>query len=126
MNFDWTSIIALSAVISPVVVAFINNYYQIKFKRIDNFDNSKRLALEAFSKSAGEYFSHNTAQNHSIFYNNFYSLLTYFDIDDKTLNILQNENRNSTIEPMVRQLIIKLSKQINTKPKLSIMNIFHK
>ena len=48
-------ILGLSAIISPIITAIINNYYQLKLKRIDMYELSKRKALQTFNEEAISY-----------------------------------------------------------------------
>lgn len=52
--YSWLIAIALglSAVISPVITAWINNEYQLKMKNIEVYELAKRQALENFVKQA--------------------------------------------------------------------------
>ena len=59
MKFDISmtigSIIALVALISPIVTAIINNRHQIKVKKLDMYETKKYKSLENFIKSACNY-----------------------------------------------------------------------
>lgn len=45
-------VLGISAVISPVITAWINNEYQLKMKNIEVYELAKRQALENFVKQA--------------------------------------------------------------------------
>ena len=55
--WSWTIavILGLSAIISPIATAIINNKYQLKLKNIEVYELSKRTALENFIKNACNY-----------------------------------------------------------------------
>ena len=55
--WSWTIavILGLSAILSPIITAIINNRYQLKLKNIEVFELSKRAALENFIKNACNY-----------------------------------------------------------------------
>lgn len=55
--WSWTIavILGISAIISPIVTALINNKYQLKLKNIEVYELAKRTALEDFIKNACNY-----------------------------------------------------------------------
>ena len=85
MKFDLTItisvIVALTAIISPVIVALINNSYQLKMKKLESYDLAKRNAFERFSKAVGTYISYPDTRNKIDLGNAAYGLLPYFKID---------------------------------------------
>ena len=113
MKFDLTItisvIVALSAIISPIIVAFINNNYQLKIKRLESYDIAKRNVFEQFSKAVGTYISYPDTRNKIDLGNAAYGLLPYFKIDlylfDNILNKSEKEISDDiyTIIKMLRE-----------------------
>ena len=82
MKFDLTItvsvIVALCAIISPIITSVINNHYQIKLKEIELHEKNleqtvfyKRTIFENYLKYAGRFildFSNETAQNYGEWY----------------------------------------------------------
>ena len=85
MKFDLTVtisvILALSAILSPVIVAFINNKHTLKIKRIESYDIAKRASLEQFSKACGELFANYVLSNEINMVKALYGLVPYYNTD---------------------------------------------
>lgn len=96
MKFDLTItisvIVALTAIISPVIVALINNSYQLKMKKLESYDLAKLNAFEQFTKAAGTYISYPCVDHKTKLGNAAYGLLPYFKIDLELLNSIIRKN----------------------------------
>lgn len=106
-------ILGISAIISPIIVSIINNHYQLKLKKYENYDLAKIKALETFSQNAGTHISVRNGYTDKDFINSLYGLLPYFDINKSDLDILVDGsmNKNVLIDE-TNKLIHKLSRQI--------------
>lgn len=106
-------ILGISAIISPIIVSIINNHYQLKLKRYENYDLAKFKALETFSQNAGIHISTRNGYSQRDFTNSLYSLLAYFDIDKIVLNKLTDTSisKNILIDE-TNKLIKELSNQV--------------
>lgn len=58
-----TTIVALSAIIAPVFVALINNYFTYRTKKLEFLSNKKFHAIESFLQSAGAVISTPSTSN---------------------------------------------------------------
>lgn len=120
-------ILALAAIISPVIVALINNRYQVKLKQFDSYEMSKKQALENFSQKTGEHIATNNGYSLEAFLGSLYSLIPYFKISKNDINLITSSLDNlSDFKDNVNNLIIQLSEQILPKRKSLIMRIFRK
>ena len=48
-------LIAVIALVSPIITTVINNRHQLKLKKIDMYEEAKRKALSEFIENAQEY-----------------------------------------------------------------------
>ncbi len=72
-------ILLLSSIISPIVVAIINNMHQTKMKRIEIFENNKTQALANFIENAQQV-AYNPTDSETVlnYANSFNVLFLYF------------------------------------------------
>ena len=111
-----TVILALSAIISPIIVAIINNRFQIKMKQIENYDLAKRDALTNFAEALGKYKASVTFRDEEIFFSSLYSLLPYFEIETTFFTkLVESKDNTEVLFSETNKLIIELSKQIKYK-----------
>ncbi len=120
MNFDLTItisvILALSAIISPIIVSIINNHYLMKNKRFETYDLAKIKALEEFCKMSGEHLARADSHTLKPFFNSLYALLPYFSIDEKVfVEIEKFKYSREELSKIINRLLIKLSKQVKSK-----------
>ncbi len=115
LSLTITSIIALCAIISPIITTAINNHHQSAMKKIEFYELAKRESLNKFINSFALYF-HNpkNAKIKEDAISSMHSLLIYFTID-KTLQLLILEAFNQKKNKLLNQAIIELSKQIEKK-----------
>lgn len=116
--FSWLIAIGvgLSAIISPIATAIINNKHQLKIKQIENYELSKRKALEnyitaSFNLSANK--NTDTEANFFVALNNLY--LYFPEIDTISYDDLSSFPYSSGIEEsscLFQKVIKNLSKQI--------------
>ena len=106
-------ILALSAIFSPIIVAFINNKHQLRIKTFENYEITKRNAFEKFAKAYGEYVAYSSCKHEVALFNTLYCLFPYFNIDIGVIKTLVSKMRNeiSYIED-IDNLIIDLKKQL--------------
>lgn len=117
MNFDLTItisvILALSAILSPIFVSIINNKYQLKIKKIENYDIAKRNALEHFTKMAGEFIAVPRANSNINMTNALYGLIPYFNIDFINIkSIVNNIEKRQVIIEEINKLLSELKQQL--------------
>lgn len=117
MKFDLTItisvILALSAILSPIFVSIINNNYQLKLKRIENYDIAKRNSLENFTKNVGEYFTLQTIKSRASMTNSLYALIPYFKIDFISIkSIIENSEEFDVVMDQINTLIRELKMQL--------------
>lgn len=111
-----TVILALSAIISPIIVAIINNRFQIKMKQLENYDLAKRDALDNFAEALGKYKASVTFKDEELFFSSLYSLLLYFEIDTTFFTkLVESKDDTEILFSESNKLIIELSKQIKYK-----------
>lgn len=118
------AIISVIAVVSPIATAFINNWYQTKIKKLDMYENAKRIALSDFITSAQEtMFNPDDSEIMTEYLVNFDKLFIYFsDISIETIKPFEHARANlanvSSPENLqdankkLSYLIFDLSKQI--------------
>lgn len=131
MNFDFnltiTGIIALSAIISPIIVAIINNKYHLKLKKIEKYELNKTQALENFLGAWGVHFSKFTGQSEHDFLKCLYELLPYYKIDFQLIeNIKDCKNQTDSLDIAVDELLVTLIPQIKPTSQSLIKRIFHR
>ena len=91
-------ILALAAIISPIIVSAMNNRSQLKIKKMENYELAKRNAFEKFAKDIGSYISYHSTANKIDLGNSLYGLLPYFKIDLYLLNNILDKNPNDISE----------------------------
>ena len=117
MNFDLTItisvILALSAILSPIFVAIINNKYQLKLKKIENNEIAKRNAFEYFTKMSGEFIAIPRAASEINMTNALYGLIPYFNIDFISIkSIVDNSENKQKVMEEINNLFKELKKQL--------------
>lgn len=130
MKFDLsltiTGIIALSAIVSPIIVAIINNKYQLKLKKFEKYEIDKTQALDNFLGAWGEYYSSFSSKNEQSFLRALYKLIPYYKIDFELIeNIKSGVNRDS-VDIAVDELLTTLIPQIKPTNQSLTKRIFRK
>ena len=113
-----TTVIAVCAIISPVITAIINNVHQSKIKRIEIYELAKRQALTDYITASYNYLSSQTTENKSKFFIALNNLYVYFDISDFNYHDLSSAINSYDCENhsyYSQKLISNLSKQIEKK-----------
>lgn len=110
--------IGLSAVISPFVTTIINNNHQLKLKKLDMYEMSKRNALVDFIKSAETYLLDGSyTEQYVEYYSALTKLFIYFSNVslDLFLDFEKYCKLNQKAEAMVglTNIVQVLSKQIS-------------
>lgn len=115
---SWTIavILGLSAIVSPIATAIINNHYQNKRENIKNYELAKRQALSEFIETVTNYQRHKTNSNISKYYSALNIMYIYFDISEKSIFYnLEDSLLNQDIVASNHELtniVVNLSKQI--------------
>lgn len=93
-------VLALAAIISPIIVSIINNKYQLKLKKIENYDIARRNTFENYSRAVGNYVTYGNMKNQLEMINSLYALIPYFNIDLTDINAIVDsaENRDMVIQ----------------------------
>lgn len=117
MKIDFTItisvILALAAIISPIIVSIINNKYQLKLKQIENYDIAKRNALEKYSSTVGEYITYNSPKRKIDMINYLYGLIPYFEIDFENIKrIVDGSDNVEIVKQESNKLLENLKKQL--------------
>lgn len=120
MDPNWImAIIALAAIVSPVLSTYLSNKQQLKLKQLETIESSKYNVIEKFSKSLEDYYFHRTTNRQIEFESSIANLHIYFDIPDYSLfdKIKEciNLNDYSKTQYALAEIIKYLSKQINNK-----------
>lgn len=141
LNLTITGIIALCAIISPIITSFIENKYKLSNKKIDVYETRKFDALNEFINNTLNCISlFNTNEDiskHKVkpellreYYKSANKLITLFpNVDINEINIIGSQiecGYYNFIDKHLNSVVIKLSKEIKPKEWLSIKNIFHK
>jgi len=72
-------ILLLSSIISPIATAIINNKHQAKMKKLEIFENDKKLALAEFIKNAQQVaYNPNDPEIELAYASSFNNLFLYF------------------------------------------------
>lgn len=110
MKFDATItisiIIGLVATLPQIIVAFINNHYQIIIKENENYKLAKRNAIEEFIDTASQCCNSQLSLSQiSSYEKSFNKLKLYIDnIDTKMFDKLKSSRNNSNIEIYYKNL----------------------
>lgn len=111
-------IIAVIALISPIITTLINNHHQTKLKKIDMYEEAKRKALSEFIDCAYDYLLNlNYVEQNIKYYSSLNKLFIYFsDIELTTFIPFENackSNENYKVAVLELTKIVQLlSKQI--------------
>lgn len=110
MNFDSTItmsiIIGLVATLPQIIVAFINNHYQIIIKENENYKLAKRDAIEDFIDKASQCCNSQLSLSEiSSYEKSFNNLKLYIDnLDIKLFDKLKNSRNNINIDSYYKNL----------------------
>ena len=111
--FSWVIAIGLglSAVISPIFTAIINNRYQLSLKKLEMYEIAKREALENFIKCASKCFNGKNNAEAYAYYDSVNNLYIYFSNVPKNINNLEHLLGNNFTNEL-SNIVQDLSKQI--------------
>lgn len=110
MKFDATItmsiIIGLVATLPQIIVAIINNYYQIIIRKNENYKLAKRSAIEDFIDNATQCCSNQLSLSQiSNYEKSFNNLKLYINnLDSKLFDKLKNSRNNINIENYYKNL----------------------
>lgn len=116
--FSWLIAIGigLSAIISPIATAIINNKHQLEIKQIENYELSKRKALENYITASFNLSANKNATTEANFFIALNNLYLYFpEIDTISYDDLSSFSCSSGIDESsysFQKVIKNLSKQI--------------
>lgn len=123
MNIDSNivmAIIAVVALVSPIITCIISNHYELKKRKIELSSNQKREALKNFSSCTihyyGDILTFQQMCNYQDALNNLY--LYFSSIDKSSFDMLEkyrNEKNIVKYKQTLNNIVIKLSKQIEDK-----------
>ncbi len=111
--FSWVVAIGLglSAVISPIATAVINNRHQLSIKKLEMYELAKRDALEKFIKYATRCFNGKSNSDLYAYYDSVNNLYIYFSNVPKNINNLEHLLGNDFTSEL-SNIVQDLSKQI--------------
>lgn len=118
-------LISVISIVSPIIVSVIDNIYQFKIKKFENYDLSKIKALETFAQNAGTHIYAGVGSTEKELLNSLYGLLPYFSISKEDLDKFSHINSQEEYINSVQDLIFKLSKQLKPIKEPLIMRIIH-
>lgn len=111
-------VIAVIALISPIITTVINNRHQLKIKKIDMYEESKRQALSEFIENAQEYLLNSDYEKPTIkYHSSLDKLFLYFsDIDLNTFisfeKAIKNKDDFSIAMDELTKIVQVLAKQV--------------
>lgn len=107
-------VIAVIALISPIITTLINNHHQTKLKKIDMYEEAKRKSLNDFINSASKLSGHydNNIDN---YHYSLGCLYIYFKEIPKEINDLEYKYHDDIFFTDLIKIIKVLSKQIKKK-----------
>lgn len=121
LSFTITAIIALCALLSPILTALINNHHQKTMKKLDYKEQRKKESIErrkeifdSYLGSVGEYVHRSTAQNRSE-YGRYSQLAIYYAPDHIIQEMIQlddliSKNDFAKSRELARSISLKLHK----------------
>lgn len=118
-------LISVISIVSPIIVSVIDNNYQFKIKKFENYDLSKIKALETFTQNAGTHIYAGAGSTAKALLNSLYGLLPYFSISKEDLDKFSHINSQEEYINSVQDLIFKLSEQLKPIKEPLIMRIIH-
>ena len=104
-------ILLISSIVSPWLITRENNKHQLKLKRLDFYESSKRQALENFIKYASQCYNGSSPVNDYNYYESLNNLYIYFVYIPENINNLKNYSGTSFINELTN-IAQYLSKQI--------------
>lgn len=119
MKFDltWTitAIIAVTSILSPVIVTLINTHHNYKIRRLEIDSKIKQEVLSNFAKSINDNFSSKFVSTD--FHKDLNLLFVYFDVDEKLVERIISTDYTDVLkfQKDVTKLMKSLSKQIKYK-----------
>ena len=119
--FSWliAVVVGLSAVISPIVVAIINNKHNSMLSKLNMFNESKRDSLNLFIESTEEVIISHMETDLCNYFSSLDKLFIYFNNIDLTLFSILNDalkkNDDSKANRELTNIVQVLSKQIKKK-----------
>ncbi len=120
MDF-WSGVMAfilgVSAIISPIATAIINNHYELEKQKLEVSSKQKCEALKSFSTNALHYYGDTlTYEKMCNYQNSLNNLYLYFSsIDETHFNMLDSFRKSNNIEDYkltIHNIVVDLSKQI--------------
>lgn len=116
--WSWTIavILGLSAIVSPIATAVINNRHQTKIKKLEMFNQARITALNKFIEASEEVITSHDSSDLTEYFASINKLFIYFNnLTLGTFNELSNflkENNPSKANQCLTALVAHLSNQI--------------
>lgn len=116
--FSWliAIVVGLSAVISPIIVAIINNKYNSNLSKLNMFNEAKRNSLNEFIEATEEVIISHMETDLCNYFSSLDKLFIYFDNIDlhmfSLLNDALKKNDDSKANRELTNIVQELSKQI--------------
>ena len=104
--------IGFSAILSPLFVAKENNKHQLRLKKIENYELSKRKALENYISCATACYDGFAPMQESAYYNSVYDLYVYFSNIPSEVDSLLEFSNTENFNEQLQRIVQDLSKQI--------------
>lgn len=119
LNLTITGIIALCAILSPILTTLINNHHQSKMKKVEIYELAKQKALREYISASFNYISFKNQENEVKFFTALNNLYIYFpNIHDINYDDLSSAIRSLNAESYSfysQETFKNLSKHIKKK-----------
>lgn len=117
LSLGITSIIALIALVSPVITCYINNQYELQKRTLEITCNEKRKALNNFISATLHYYGSTlTFQQMCDYTSSMNTLYLHFHSIDsewfKKLDKFRDDKNIEEYKKTLNSIVVKLSKQI--------------
>lgn len=112
--FSWAVafILLVSSILSPWLVAKENNKHQLRLKKIENYELSKRKILETYINCAIVCNNGFAPSQESSYFNSVYNLYLYFKDVPHEVNELLHYSETLEFKKQLQNIVQALSKQI--------------
>lgn len=118
LNLTITAIIALAALISPIITTVINNNHDLEKRKMDIYYSKQCQILDEFIKATLNYYGDGSTWGQMSLYTiSLNNLYIYFDISDSSLFSKLDDYREKKelikYKEILNLIVKKLSKQIS-------------
>ena len=121
LKIDVTVIVALiaaiSAIIAPIITAFINNYHQLKIRKMELYEQKRIEAINKYADAINSYLNDVCGQSEINFAKYKHTIYLYaphsaWGMIDKINNLIDNKNLNDA-RKMLPELMKKFSPNVS-------------